>query len=135
MAKKKEVSRDLGSLIDELYARRAERLEAERAAEELKKAETVLKGEIFDALRAAKLSGAKGAVATCSITTKRTFRLAEGDGWAKFWEFARKDKLGVFVQKRIATNAIGEYVGAGKQVPGVTPEDVLDLSLTRVGAS
>lgn len=125
---------DLGEAVDALYARRAARLEAEREVERMKEAEVALKQHVIALLREAKLRGAKGATATAAITIKRTYKFAEGVGWLQFWAFARKDKVGALVQKRIAVTAVDEYLKAGKQVPGIVPEDVIDLSLNRVGA-
>lgn len=125
---------DLGEAVDVLYARRAARLEAEREVDRMKEEEVALKQHVITLLREAKLRGAKGSMATAAITLKRTYKFAEGVGWLQFWAFARKDKVGALLQKRIAVTAVDEYLKAGKQVPGIVPEDVMDLSLTRIGA-
>src|SRR5690606_2949088 len=109
------------------------RLEAEREVERMREAEGALKQHVLALLRDAKLRGAKGMTATAAITMRRTYRLAEGTGWLQFWTYARKDKVGALVQKRISVTAVDEYLKAGKQVPGIVPEDVIDVSLTRIG--
>lgn len=124
----------IGDAIDKLYMQRAARLEADRAIERMKEEERALKAHVLKLLTAAKLNGGKGAIATAAIVMSRTYRLEPEVGFAKFWEFARKDKLGVYVQHRISASAVAEAIGAGKRIPGVVEEDVVDISLNKVGA-
>jgi len=121
----------VGACIDDLYTRRAARLKLEKQVETMKVEERAFKDHIINELSKVKIDGAKGRVATAAITWKRTFVVAD---WAKYWAWARKDKLGVYVQKRIAIEAVREWSDENKQpVPGVDPMDVVDLSLTKVG--
>ena len=134
MATKKQepkFKKTLGACIDDLYLRRAKRLELERSVDALKAEEKLYKEHIIGLLTKQKLEGGKGDVATAAIMWKRTLVVSD---WKKFWEWARKDKLGVYVQKRVAVEATKEWMDdAQKSVPGVDPLDVCDLSLTKVG--
>lgn len=126
----KTFPKTLGACIDALYAARALRLEQEKAIEGMKAQERELKQQIMAQLSADKIDGAKGKIATAAIMHKRVPVVLD---WPTFWAFARKDKLGVYVQKRIAAEATRELFDAGKEVPGAVLEDVFDLSLTKAG--
>lgn len=119
----------IGACVDALYRRRQERLDLERSVERLKEGERDLRDHVLGLLNRSKLDGAKGSLATCAVTRKRTWKVSE---WPRFWKWCRaNDALGVYVQKRLSTEAVGEYAAAGGEVPGVEPFDVVDLSVTK----
>ena len=126
----KTFPKTLGACIDALYSARALRLEQEKTIEAMKAQERELKQLIMTQLAADKIDGAKGKLATAAIMRKRVPVVLD---WPTFWAFARKDKLGVYVQKRIAVESTRELFDAGKEVPGAVLEDVFDLSLTKAG--
>lgn len=126
----KTFPKTLGACIDALYSARALRLEQEKTIEAMKAQERELKQLIMAQLAADKIDGAKGKIATAAIMHKRVPVVLD---WPTFWAFARKDKLGVYVQKRIAVEATRELFDAGKEVPGAALEEVIDLSLTKAG--
>jgi len=122
----------LGACIDDLYLRRAKRLALDRSVDALKAEEKLYKEHIIGLLTKQKLEGGKGDVATAAIMWNRTLVVSD---WKKFWTWARNDKLGVYVQKRVAIEATKEWMDEmQKPVPGVDPLDVQDLSLTKVSA-
>lgn len=124
---------DLGRLIDGLYAARARRLVAEKKVEAMKREEKDQRDVILRLLREAKLKSASGRKATASPSKVRKYSIGD---WKKYWAFARKDATGSYVHKRVASEAIGEWLEAhpGKEVPGLEWMDDVDLSLTKVGA-
>lgn len=125
----------LGESIDKLYAQRAARLQAEDAVEKMKSAEQALKAHVLKLLTAAKMNGGKGSLATVAIKMSRTYKLKPEIGWPEFWAWARKDKLGVYLQRRVAVTAVGEAISAGQRVPGVVAEDTVDLSINKIGGA
>lgn len=126
----KTFPKTLGACIDALYSARALRLKHEKTIESMKAQERELKQLIMAQLAADKIDGAKGKIATAAITRKPVPVIMD---WPTFWAFARKDKLGVYVQKRIAVESTRELFDAGKEVPGAALEEVIDLSLTKAG--
>lgn len=50
--------------------------------------------------------------------------------WDAYWEWARKDKLGVYVERRPAKKAVTEQLAAGNKVPGVRPGTVPVLHIS-----
>jgi hypothetical protein len=124
--------KDVGACIDKLYKDREKRIVHERSIALLKQDESGLKQHIIGLLNAAKLEGGKGKVAIATRQIKRTWVL-DKERWNDYWEFARKDKTGSFVEHRISVEAINEAFAAGKKVPAVTPVDIVTLSINKVG--
>jgi hypothetical protein len=129
---KKKVPVPIGDLIDLIYAKRAERLELERTVDVKKVEEAALRADIMTRLREQGLGSGRGAAATATITYHNIYKVPTGS-WPEFWAWARKDKTGVYVQKRLSAEAIGEQLAAGKRVPGVVAEQVADLSVSKSG--
>lgn len=123
-------AQSLGEHIDALYSLRTWRLELERQVEEIKEKERLAKYDVINALRAEKMEGSRGKLAVVRITKTLKPRLVVGK-WLDFWNWARKDKLGVYIQKRIGEAAIGEQWAVGKEVPGIYAEEIEDLSITK----
>lgn len=134
MAAKKKAPKGqtLGEKIDQLYEMRAKRLEAARQVEEMKRLEKLHQLGIMEELKALKLQGSKGNVATATITTDTTARVVD---WKKFHKYLLKTGELDLMQQRISVTAWKERVADGKQVPGVEGVDVEDLSLTKATRS
>lgn len=134
MAAKKKAPKGqtLGEKIDQLYEMRAKRLEAARQVEEMKRLEKLHQFGIMEELKALKLQGSKGNVATATITTDTTARVVD---WKKFHKYLLKTGELDLMQQRISVTAWKERVADGKQVPGVEGVDVEDLSLTKATRS
>lgn len=124
----KKVELPIGEVIDALYQARQARLDLEKEVEALKEREREAKAAVIARLNELKLDRASGSECTASVTMRRTMVVTD---WPTFWAWARKDKTGVYVQKRIAVEATREVYESGKQIPGAQPEDLVDLSLTK----
>ena len=130
MAEKKlTFPKSIGAAIDLLYTLRSNRLAEEKKIEELKAQESALREHIMANFAKSDLDGAKGKLATASI--KRSTQ-AEIEDWPKYLKWVLKNEAYACVQKRVGITALREYWDNGKQVPGVTPIQVEDLSLTKV---
>jgi hypothetical protein len=127
---KLSLAKSLGEHIDALYTLREWRIELERKIDEIKEKERLARYDIINTLRADKLEGSRGEVAVVRITTKKKPVIAKGK-WEEFWTWARKDKNGTYVQKRIGEAAVMEQLDAGREVPGVYVEEIEDLSITK----
>ena len=57
--------------------------------------------------------------------------ILETKDWDQYWAWARKDKLGVYVQRRPAVKAVYEQLDAGKEVPGVLRGKLKILHVTK----
>lgn len=122
----------LGEKIDHLYELRSKRLEAARAVDEMKRVEKLHMVGIMEELKALKLQGSKGNVATATLTTDTMARVVD---WKKFHKHLLKTGELDLMQQRISVTAWKERIADGKQVPGVEGVEVEDLSLTKATRS
>lgn len=118
----------IGQKIDTLYNLRAQRLEIEKQVEALKSREAETKQEIIDTLKSLSLEGAKGDVATASITYKIKPNVAD---WNAVYSFIREKDMLALLQKRITASLWDALREDGILVPGTEEQPVVDLSLTK----
>jgi hypothetical protein len=108
--------KSLSAKIDALFNLRAKRLEAQRAVDKQKDEEDALNAEVLDALRAAKLDGAKAEVAVAAI---RRLPVATVTDEAAFMAWAVKAPNRDCLKVGIVGEAWRERHAAGVKVPGV----------------
>lgn len=118
----------IGEMIDRLYDKRAERLERQREVDALQAEEESMKKTIVSLLEASSLEGAKGGIATASIT-RRT--VANPVDWDKFYRYVKENDAFDLLHKRISDNAYRDRLEQGEAVPGLEPFTVVGLSLTK----
>lgn len=121
--------KSIGATIDLLYTLRSQRLEEEKRIESMKSQEAALKAHIMTNFAQSDIDGAKGKLATASI--KRSTQ-AEVMDWDLFWAYIGKTKDWELLQKRVGITALRERWDHGKNIPGVEPRVIEDLSLTKV---
>lgn len=131
-AKAPAFPKTIGAKIDLLYTLRAQRLEAQKQLDAMAANESALKIHIMESFEKSEIEGAKGSIATASI--KRTTQ-AEVTDWDAYWAYIGKTKDWELLQKRPGITALRERWDHGKQIPGVEPRVVEDLSLTKVSQS
>lgn len=122
------MTQSIGTKIDELYEARAARLKLEAQVKDLKAVETQIKEDIVASLSASGLQGAKGNVATASITHK--VRPIVHD-WDAVYGYIRDNDMFALLHQRITTTLWGAMREEGEEVPGIAAEDYTDLSLTK----
>lgn len=120
----------IGKLIDRLYVLRTRRLEASRKVDEMKERELALQEEIQASLKKSKLEGAKGVLASVSIS--RSTVAAVGD-WGEFHAYIAREGAFDLLQRRVNDAAFRARLEDGVAVPGVSPVEVLKLSVNKVG--
>jgi hypothetical protein len=118
----------LGSMVDQFYKARANRLAAEKKIEVLKKGEAEMKEAILRKLTADKLEGAKGKLATVAITSTEIPMVAD---WSAFYEFIKTTGQIDLLEKRPSKGACVERWEAGEEIPGVSRNTRVDLSFTK----
>ena len=126
------MTQSIGTKIDELYQARAARLTLEAQVKDLKAVETQIKEDIIAELSTSGLQGAKGQVATASITHK--VRPIVHD-WDAVYEYIHKNDMFALLHQRITTTLWGAMRDEGEEVPGIAAEDYVDLSLTKASRS
>jgi hypothetical protein len=120
----------LGACVDAAYTLRAKRLEIEKKAEEVKAEETALKDHIIATFSKADIDGAKGKVASASIS--RSVK-ANAKDWPSIWEYIVENEAFDLVERRINNKAYRDRLEAGESIPGTESFDVVTLSLTKIG--
>lgn len=120
---------NIGKEIDRYYKMRAKRLEHERKIDDMKKEERELKAQLIMQLGAHGLDRAAGKSASVSVSTKLCPRV---ESWPEAYEWLRENDCLHLLQKRWNESALREMWEDGKKVPGVQPEPVVDLHLSKL---
>lgn len=120
----------LGEQIDELYQKRAERLELEKQVEELKKDEEAIKNYLLTTFGEEGLNGAKGSVATAAVSVQL---IPHATDWPLIYKYIDENKAWDLLERRIGRMAYRSRYEAGEEVPGIEPISVATLSLTKIG--
>lgn len=138
----------LGDVIDRLYELREEKATAANVVKQCGEAETALRLHAMEKFGKAKLTGARGKLAQCSIVESVVPNVDDWDalyGWiaAPLLKVAKganvkdalervKERLVIF-QRRLSTEAWTEFMNAKQPVLGTKPFNMTKLSLTKVG--
>lgn len=122
------MTKDLGAQIDELYAKRAERLLIEKQVKELKEQETVLREALLHRLQDTGLQRASGAMATAGIKSSTKPIVTD---WDQVYDYIKTNDRFDLVHQRISSLAWADLLAAGTLVPGTESFTELDVSLTK----
>jgi hypothetical protein len=120
----------LGACVDKAYSLRAERLEIEKLAEEVKKQEGALKDHIIATFSKADIDGAKGKVASASIS--RSVKCNVKD-WPSVYAYIESHDAWDLMERRVNNKAYRDRMDGGESIPGTESFDVITLSLTKIG--
>ena len=120
----------LGACVDLAYTLRAERLEIEKQAEAVKAKESALKDHIIATFSKADIDGAKGKVASASIT--RSVKCNVKD-WPAVYAYIQKNDAWDLMERRVNNKAYRDRMEGGEAIPGTESFDVVNLSLTKIG--
>ena len=119
----------LGECADMIYSMRAERLQAQKAIEELEEREKMLKQYIIDTLPKEVGSSAGGKLAKVELKQKQIPRITDDNA---FYGYLARTKRWDLLQRRLSDSAVVELYDLGKPVPGTELMPVLNLSITKV---
>ena len=119
---------DLGSAIDQLYAKRAQRLDVEKDVKKLKSEELALRVYIKQLLDKASLEGGRGQSASASIVHQTE---PAAKDWLAIYAFIRENDAFDMLQRRLSSVAVKDRWDSGIVVPGIEKFDTWDLSVTK----
>jgi hypothetical protein len=122
----------IGEVIDSLYEQRTLRLDLERQVADMKKTENELKQQIISRLDELQLASGRGAGATATITHKTTANVTD---WPALYQYIKDNNMFELLHRRLTTTLWAAIEDTGEHVPGTEPFVVVDLSLTKAGAS
>ena len=119
--------KSMAACADLLSVYRQERLDADKAAAELKSRESALVEHIINNVDKAS-AGAVGKNFTVRVVTKDKPVVKD---WSKFYAYVQKHGAFELLQKRLGEKAIEERIDAGKKIPGVGSFTAVTVSLTK----
>jgi hypothetical protein len=119
---------DMGACIDALYEARSKRLAAQKDVDALAAEEELIKNHLINNFEKAKLEGAKGRVATATLT-RLTVPVVKD--WGSFCEYVRAENAFDLIERRVAKVAYRDRLEENIAVPGLEPFVVVGLSLTK----
>lgn len=119
----------LGACVDAMYRLRADRHAAQRAADTIGAEEELMRTHIIDTFNKDDIEGARGKLASCSITRRRVPAVKD---WDKLYQYIHKNKAYELLQRRVHEGAWMERLENKKVVPGVEAFDVIKLSITKL---
>jgi hypothetical protein len=122
---------ELATTAAALLKARTKYVGLQKKADEAKKALAALEAQLLDELSAAKVDSVR--VRGFNFTPGWR-EIIETYDWDAYWEWARKDPLGVYVERRPAKRAVYEQLDAGVEVPGVRPGKVPVLHVTKASS-
>lgn len=120
--------KDLGAMIDALYAAREERLNLDRKIKEMKSNEEDLRMAILEMLDTAGLAKASGHAATASI---RSSLVPHVEDWDSVYDYVTDTGRFDLLQKRLSVVAWRDLNESGELVPGTVAITDTDISLTK----
>ena len=110
------MARTIGDIADEILALQAKRKELEDKADETKKAEDLLKTELFAAADKEALTLGGGRKSRWTIEPQV---VPQAQDWDVFYAYIAKNKYFHLLQRRPAVKACQELWGQGKAIPGI----------------
>jgi len=116
----------LGSTIDQAFALREKKREAEKVVKGIEDEITALNEVLFERLDEAETSKGEGKLASVSISNTTIGSVTD---WEALWPYIAKHKHFHLVQKRLSDPAVRELWGMGKTLPGVEPFTKRTLNL------
>ena len=129
MAAKKTTTENLAALVDNYYQAHEDRLAADKSAAKLKDVETALRASLLSKLQESGATGVAGNVARANLVVKNVFQASD---WEAVRAYIKKTGSWDLLQKRLSDTAVRERFDAGKPVPGVSMQEITDLSIGRV---
>lgn len=116
----------LGSTIDQAYALREKKREAEKVVKAIEEEITALNEVLFERLDAEETSKGEGKLASVSVSQAIVANVTD---WEALWPYIAKHKYFHLVQKRLSDPAVRELWDMKKTVPGVEPFTKRTLNL------
>jgi len=122
------VNMEVGELIDTLYRKRAERLEAQSKVEAMEAEEKAIREQVIMMLQEQGLEGGKGGVATAGITRRV---VGQATNWDEIYQYVKENDAFDLLHRRISDTAYRDRLEQGEVVPGINPVEVVGLSLNK----
>ena len=120
---------ELAATADLWFAKRAERLAADKVAAELKTEESALEADIIDQMLKSQVSAVGGKDVVTYLPAPKLEPVKKD--WQKFWQFVMETGDSSLIEQRIGRLAIKERWANGETIPGVDSFPVYKLSRSK----
>jgi hypothetical protein len=121
--------KNLGTCADRYYEIRERRKEMKAELAVVEAEYQALKNHLIDTLPKSEASGVAGKIANVKITKRA---VPKPEDWDKTFKYIKRTGRFDLLQRRLSDSAIQEMWESGKEVPGVTHYNVIDISCTKV---
>jgi hypothetical protein len=106
----------LGSLIDALFAQRAEIKVVEAQKKELEEQAEAIEARLIEKADSEKLTGGRGTTCQASVNDVVVPQVVD---WDKYYDFIHENRWYHLLQRRPSVPGCRELFEAGKDIPGV----------------
>lgn len=136
MAKFK-IPKKIGEIVDLKYQLRAKRHALQNQIKEISAHETALEQHLFKAFDNADIEGARGKLASASLSPRDVPVFDQNDPKAdeKFFKYLQKTGEFDLLQRRLSSTAFEERWARGVKIPGIKKFQLVKLSVTKAGRS
>ena len=130
-----KIPKNVAQAVDLYYAKRQERLTASKVVAELEAEEKLLRGHLINAIPKTEATGIAGQTCRVSVVVKEKVAVVD---WDAVYGFIVKDykKNGSqafgLLQRRVGEKLVKEMWENGKEVPGLSKEQYVDLSVGKL---
>lgn len=121
--------RELGELADKYWQTKEARLIADKAAQDLKEAESAIFAKLISEMREENISVIGGQNVSLKLQISDEPVITD---WTTFYEHLKTEDDLSLLQRRLSASAIKERWADGQQVPGVGTFPVYKLSKSKV---
>jgi uncharacterized protein YdcH (DUF465 family) len=129
----KKFPKTIGACVDLAYTIRGKRIDLQKTYDaeisEMKDEEAQLEDYIINTFKKAEIDGAKGSVASASISTAIYPKVND---WTAVWEYIVETKSYDLMERRMGKLAFRARFEEGVAIPGTEAFTKMELSLTKV---
>ncbi len=125
----KLIDKEIAKLVDELYTTRKKRYTLQHQCDKLEEREKEIRAELIKTLPRFGATGLAGKIARAQLEGKRIVRVVD---WEKFYAFIHKKKAFELLQRRVNEGSVKERWEGKTTVPGVEPDTVTVVSLSKL---
>lgn len=120
---------ELAALADKWFAKRADRLAADKVAAALKAEESAFEATLIDQMLKSKMSAVGGASVVTYLPEPKDEPAVQD--WPAYWEYVLSMRDSSLIERRVGRAAVKERWAAGELIPGVVKFPVYRLSRSK----
>jgi hypothetical protein len=127
-----EIPSSLAAAADLFYKTREERLALQKEVNAIEEREKILKDHLVRSIPKSEATGIAGKLVRVSVVTKSVPQVEDWDAFYAYIVKTRKKGGFALLNKAVNSASVKEIWDAGKDVPGVTPFNKVELSVNKL---